>query len=435
MDNPNGSKRYCIIGAGAAGLAVAKNFQQRGIPFDVFDRHEDVGGLWGFKRPYSAVYESARLISSKPMTQFQDFPMPADLPDYPGQRAVLDYFKSYAEHFDLRRHIRFNTEITQTTRNGEDWEVELADGSKRQYGGLVVASGITWDPNYPDIPGEFSGKTLHSVEYKTAQQLSGKKVLVIGGGNSGCDIAAEVGRQAKSTFLSVRRGYHFIPRYVFGIPTDQFGEFSIKMGTPLWARQWLNQMIVKLVLGNPVKLGFPKPEHRILESHPIVNAEVLEDIRQGRVVAKSDVSGFDGCKVLFNDHSQEEIDVVIFATGYKLSFPYLHSSHLNGPEGAPNFYLHIFHPEYNNLFITGMIQPDSGVWRLMDDQAALISAYIGAQRDNHEVADRFNILKSGSQPNLSGGIRYVNSVRHHTEVEHSSYRRILAEHLVKLRPS
>ncbi len=429
MSSVDYRSRYCVIGAGAAGLAVAKNFKEQGIAFDVFDRHDDVGGLWGYGRPYSAVYGSTRLISSKPMTEFRGFPMPGELPDYPGHKDVFHYMKSYANAFDLREHITFNTEVRRTESVGHCWQVEFASGEKRTYAGLVLASGVAWDPNYPDLPGSFSGHSLHSLEYKTPNFATGKSVLVIGGGNSGCDIAADVGRHARRSFFSVRRGYHFIPRHVFGIPSDQFGEVAIKMGAPLRIRQWINQFIVRMLLGDPVKLGLPKPDHRILESHPIVNAEVLDEIRAGRVSPKTDVKELRGDKVLFVDGSEESVDIVIYATGYKISFPYMEGRHLNTLNGSPRLYLHVFHPSYDNLFVVGMIQPDSGVWGLMDDQARLIASYIRALEKNSNVARHFKQLKAGPQPDMSGGIHYVNSPRHHTEIEHASYRRLLETHL------
>jgi cation diffusion facilitator CzcD-associated flavoprotein CzcO len=418
-----------VIGAGASGLAVAKNFKEQGVDFDVFDRHSDVGGLWGYGRPYSAVYKSTRLISSKPMSQFRDFPMDEDLPDYPGQEAVFRYMKAYADRFGLRENITFETEVQNATRSGSCWDVRLESGEVRRYRGLVMASGVTWDPNYPDIPGEFSGKILHSIEYKCPEDFAGRTVLVVGAGNSGCDIATDLAPHARRTYLSFRRGYHFIPRYVFGIPSDQFGEFSIKMGVPMVLRQFINQLIVRLILGNPTKLGLPKPNHRMFESHPIVNAEVLDEIRLGRVVAKPDVRELAGHSVRFVDDSVEEIDAIIFATGYRISFPFIDQIHLNGPEGKPGFYLHLFHPSYDNLFIVGMIQPASGVWGLMDDQARLIAAYIQANEQGNDAAARFNLLKSGAQPAMSGGVHYIDSYRHFTEVDHTVYHRYLRDSL------
>ncbi len=425
MESEQGTARYCVIGAGASGLAVAKNFREQGLAFDVFDRHSDVGGLWGYGRPHSAVYRSTRLISSKPMSRFRDFPMDKDLPDYPGQEAVYKYMSDYADRFGLRENIRFETEVERTTRSDSFWDVRLRSGEVRRYRGLILASGVNWDPNYPDLRGEFSGQELHSIDYKVPADFAGRRVLVVGGGNSGCDIATDLGHHARKTVLSMRRGYHFIPRYVFGIPSDQFGEFSIRMGVPMIARQWINRWLVRLVLGDPAELGLPRPNHRMFESHPIVNAEVLDEIRRGRVIPKPDVQELRGDKVRFSDGSEEEIDTIIYATGYRISYPFIDRSHLNGPQGKPRFYLHLFHPEYDNLFIVGMVQPASGVWGLMDDQAKLVAAYILSNSKGSEAAARFNRLKAGPQPDLSGGVRYIDSYRHFAEVDHTTYRKVL----------
>ena len=432
MNNVDYRSRYCVIGAGAAGLAVAKNFKAQGIAFDVFDRHEDVGGLWGYGRPYSAVYNSARLISSKTMTQYRGFPMPDNLPDYPGHEPVFAYLKSYADAFGLRDNISFSTEIHRVVRVGREWQVELGSGETRTYRGLVLASGMTWDPKFPEIPGKFDGDSLHSFAYKMPNMMSGKRVLVVGGGNSGCDIATDIAPYAESCFLSVRRGYHFIPRYVFGFPSDRFGELSIKMGTPIRVRQWMNQLILRFILGDPASLGLPKPDHRIFESHPIINAEVLDEIRAGRVTAKTDVKSLRGDHVLFKDGSEEKLDVIIYATGYNISFPYIDSQNLNINKATPRLYLNIFHPKYDNLFVVGMLQPDSGVWGLMDDQARLIANYINGLDNGTDAARRFKQLKSGPQPDMSGGIQYLDSPRHDTEVEHSSYRKIVERHIDSL---
>ncbi|MGR9108696.1 MAG: NAD(P)-binding protein, partial [Gammaproteobacteria bacterium] len=133
MESESVTARYCVIGAGASGLAVAKNFKEQGLDFDVFERHAEVGGLWGYGRPYSAVYQSTRLISSKPMTEFRGFPMDPDLPDYPGHADVFRYMKAYADHFGLRENIRFDTEVVSATRSGSDWDVKLRSGEVRSY--------------------------------------------------------------------------------------------------------------------------------------------------------------------------------------------------------------------------------------------------------------------------------------------------------------
>jgi hypothetical protein len=412
----------CVIGAGAAGLAAARHLSTASIPFEVVERERDVGGIWDVSLPHSPVYHSARLISSKPLTQFPDFPMPREYPDYPDHGQALSYLRGYATRFGLYDHIRFGQKVERAERAyGGGWKVSIAGGEVRMYQHLIVAAGIHWMPTMPRIAGRFDGESMHSCGYKSAQVFHGKRVLVVGAGNSGCDIAVDASQHASRTFLSVRRGYHFIPKYAFGRPIDQVGEVGLRLRLPLSVRRALNELILRAVVGKPQQYGLPRPDHRLLESHPIVNSRVLPAIRRGELRPKPDVVELNGREVHFKDGTSEPIDLIVFATGYQVTFPFLEPIHLNSPDGRPDFYLHVFHPTYDDLFILGMIQPDSGVWPLMDLQA---KAAAGCIRDE---GGKLRALKQGPRPDLSGGIRYVKSDRHRYEVEHSTYARRLRE--------
>jgi cation diffusion facilitator CzcD-associated flavoprotein CzcO len=411
---------YCVIGAGAAGLAAARHLRAASIPFEVVEREGDVGGIWDASLPHSPVYQSANLISSKPLTQFPDFPMPREYPDYPGHAQALAYLRAYAKRFGLYDHIRFGRTAKRAERaEGGGWNVSFADGETRGYEGLIVAAGIHWVPIMPRVPGGFDGEIMHSCGYKSAKVFRGKRVLVVGAGNSGCDIAVDASQHASPAFLSVRRGYHFIPKYAFGRPIDQVGEVGLRLRLPLSVRRALNELVLRAVVGKPEEYGLPRPDHRLLESHPIVNSRVLPAIRRGELRPKPDVAELRGHEVAFKDGTSEQLDLIVFATGYQVTFSFLESRHLNSPDGRPDFYLHVFHPTHDDLFILGMIQPDSGVWPLMDLQAKAVA---GCIRDG---GGKLRALKQGPRPDLSGGIRYVKSERHRYEVEHSTYARQL----------
>jgi Flavin-binding monooxygenase-like len=417
---------YCIIGAGAAGLAAARQLKAHSIPFEVVERELDVGGIWDASLPHSPVYRSAHLISSKPLTEFPDFPMPPEYPDYPNHAQALAYLRSYARAFGLYDYIRFARSVERAERlEGNEWQVTFDDGVTRTYSGLIVAAGVHWAPNLPSVPGGFDGEWMHSSRYKTPDILRGKRVLVVGAGNSGCDIAVESGQHAARTLLSVRRGYHYIPKYAFGRPIDQVGEAAVKLGLPLFIRRPLDQLLLKIVVGSPARFGLPRPDHKLLETHPIVNGQILQAVGQGDIQPKPDLLELEGPEVRFKDGSSEPVDLIIYATGYQVSFPFLAASHLNAVNGRPDFHLHVFHPTYDNLFIIGMIMPDSGVWWLMDLQAQAVARYIQAVRGKGNGRRQPQVMKQGPRPDLSGGIHYVRSERHRFEVEHSSYRRQL----------
>lgn len=415
----------CVIGAGASGLTVAKNLTQAGISFDCLEREDDVGGNWFFGKPASSVYRSTHLISSKRLTEFTDFSMPAEYPEYPSHEQVWRYFRAYAERFGLYQRIEFNRAVERVEPLGEGWQVKLAGGEARRYAGVVIANGHHWDPQWPSYPGRFDGLALHSSQYKTPDVLAGRRVLVIGAGNSGCDIAVEAAQHAELALHSSRRGYHYVPKFLFGKPSDVCGERLLRWRLPLWLRRRIAARLIKMSLGRPQDFGLPAPDHKLFETHPIINSQMLYYVGHGRIHPKPEVAELLPHGVRFVDGSEAEVDVIIYATGFKISFPFIDPQHLNWREGRPQLFLNVFHPTRDNLFVAGLIQPDSGLWGLVDYQAQLIARFLVAQQNDPAAANRFRRLKSAAQVDLADGIQYVKSDRHLLEVEHFSYRRRL----------
>ena len=421
-DNSHSADRYCIIGAGPSGLTVLKNLRQQGIAAECLERNDGVGGNWYYGTPTSSVYKSTHLISSKTLTEYVDFPMPDSYPEFPSHAQALAYLRSYARSFALYEQIQFRTCVERLEPAGDLWQVTLAGGETRLYRGVIIANGHHWDARWPEYPGNFVGQTLHSSQYKTPDVLTDRRVLVVGAGNSGCDIAVEATQRAARTFHSARRGYHYLPKFLRGKPIDVCGERLLRWRFPLWLRRAITAGMVKLALGSPQDFGLPKPDHRFLETHPIINSQMLYYVGHGDITPKPDIAELCDDHVRFVDGSSERIDVIIYATGFKLTFPFIDRSLLNWHDGRPQLYLHVFHPEYNNLFVAGMIQPDSGQWGLVDYQAQLIARFIRALKDDPLGAKRFQRRKAAERVDLGGGIHYVGSQRHTLEVEHFSYR-------------
>lgn len=427
MASEDRTNKQCILGAGSSGLVMAKWCRQRGIPFDVLERKDEVGGNWHFNTEGSSVCQSTHLLSSKGQTAFVDFPMPDDYPDYPSHRLVFEYLKSYARHFALYPTIEFRRTVERIERVDDQWEIRLDGGETRRYGGLVIANGHNWDPKFPDYPGRFEGQILHSCQYKTPDVLRGRRVLVVGAGNSGCDIAVDSAQNAAATFHSTRRGYHYFPKYLFGVPADVLNERMLRLRVPLWVRRLSLSFLTKMVLGSPQDYGLKKPDHRVLETHPIVNSQMLYYVGHGDIVPKPDVQEFEADAVRFADGSREKIDVVIYATGFKISFPFLDAAHVDLRDGKPDLYLHVFSRRYDNLFVLGLIQPDSGQFGLVDHQAQAVARFIEARAKHSAAAEQFRRQKAADRPDLSNGIQYVDSTRHILEIEHFTYRRRLTK--------
>ncbi|WP_353828654.1 flavin-containing monooxygenase [Agromyces sp. SYSU T0242] len=427
-----------LIGAGPSGLAGARALSRAGIPFTVFEAGPDVGGLWNIDNPRSTMYESAHLISSRTTTEFAEFPMDSTA-DYPGHRELLRYFRSYADAFDLRRHIRFETKVTSVepvdgdASGASGWRITAVgpDGAETttEHPAVVLANGTLAEPNVPTFRGEFTGELMHTSAYSSPRVFDGKRVLIIGAGNSGCDIAVDAVHHAESVDMSVRRGYYFVPRYLFGRPAD-----TLNQGRPLPARikQFVDRRVLRAFTGDPVKFGFPEPDYRIYESHPIVNTLILNHLGQGDLRVVADIDRFDGRTVHFADGTSGEYDLVMLATGYKLDYPFVAREHLNWTSAAPELYLNIFPPAFNGLFVLGMIEASGIGWQGRYEQAELIAAYLAAVRDDPESATRFREGAARRWPDLTGGYHYLGLDRMSYYVNKDAYRRTMKRMLRSL---
>lgn len=421
---------YAIIGAGPSGLAGARNLDRRGIPWVGFELGADVGGLWNIDGPRSTVYQSAHLISSRTTTQFTEFPMREDVPDYPDHRALLAYFRDFADTFGLRDRFRFGTEVILVEPADGGWDVtsRSPDGEvTERFAGLILANGTLSEPNIPTFAGEFTGEIIHTSAYKSAEIFAGKRVLIIGAGNSGCDIAVDAVHYAASVDLSVRRGYYFVPKYLFGKPAD-----TLNQGRPLPARikQAVDSRVLKLFTGDPVRFGFPRPDYRIYESHPIVNTLVLHHIGHGDVHVRKDINRFDGDTVHFADGSSDAYDLIVLATGYHLHYPFIDRRHLSWTGDAPDLHLNIFTPVHDNVFVLGMIEASGIGWQGRYEQAELVAAYIRAREQGRSAA--FDQQIHGPRPDLSGGYKYLGLERMSYYVNKDAYRRAVGEAIEEL---
>lgn len=427
---------YAVIGAGPSGLAGARNLQRYGHSYVGYELSDDVGGLWNIEGPRSTVYESAHLISSRTTTEFTEFPMRGTTADYPSHRELLTYFRDFADTFGLRENYRFGTEVTSVAPDGDGWAVtsDGPDGTRTDHhAGVLIANGTLSEPNIPAFPGGFDGELLHTSRYKRADTFTGKRVLIIGAGNSGCDIAVDAVHHAASVDISVRRGYHFVPKYVFGKPAD-----TLNQGKPLPPRikQAIDSRVLKLFTGDPVRFGFPEPDHRIYESHPVVNSLILHHVGHGDITVRPDIERLDGDGVVFRGGRRAEYDVVVLATGYHLHYPFLAPEllHWQGPGSgtAPDLYLNIFSERARNLFVLGMIEASGIGWQGRYEQAELVAAYLTARERAPREAAELDARASGPRPDLSGGFRYLGLERMSYYVNKDAYRGAVRGEIAKL---
>ena len=428
---------YAVIGAGPMGLATARNLHKLGIPFRGLESHADVGGLWDIDNPHSTIYASAHLISSRRTTEFAEFPMGPGAP-YPHHAELRRYFRDYADHFGLRTHYAFGTRVTAVTRHAEGgWTVRTepsggGPASDARYAGVLIATGTLHHPHRPALPGAFAGRVLHSAEYKSAAQLAGQRVLVVGCGNSGADIAVDAVHHARSVDLSVRRGYYFLPKFIMGRPTDTLGG-AIRL--PRALKQRLDALLVRVVMGRPSQYGLPDPDYRLYEAHPVINSLVLHHLGQGDITPRGAIAAIDGEAVTFADGQRGAYDTIVLATGYALHYPFIDRRELAWPAGgAPQFYLNLFHPEDDTLFLMGMIEAAGLGWEGRNRQAELVALYIRQlARGAASARDLQRRKRAGVDPAVRGGYRYLPLERMAYYVHKESYRRRLDAHIRALR--
>jgi hypothetical protein len=434
MDIKSDTDKVCIIGAGFSGLAAAKTFHERGIPFDCLEREKDIGGLWNEATNTGVVYDSTYLVSSRKYTGFGDYPMPDDYPTYPSHREALAYLRNYAQEFGVLDRVELNTTVEHAERTQGGWRVQIAGEARpRFYRALVIASGHHDVPRTPKIAGKFTGEILHSRNYRSVKQLADKRVVVVGAGNSACDIVVDATAVARSVHQSMRRGTYFVPKFMLGRPTDGIVNFCEKLPMPRWLRNRIYTLWHKLMVGSNVRYGLPEPEHLIMDTHPTMNTVLPQLVAHGRIGVKPDIVEFEGRTVRFIDGSEVEADLVVYATGYQISLPFIDNDLILGPDGRSILYLNVFHPDFDDLFAVGLVQANGSIWRLADAQAKLIASYLIAASEQHERASWFSKLKSeGAKRSPETG--YVASDRHRLEYNYYAYRRHLRRLLRRFGP-
>jgi hypothetical protein len=391
-------RRHLIIGAGYAGNGVAKAFADAGIPYDQVERNDYIGGNWA-----DGVYESTHIISSRDSTGYGDHPMPADYPDFPSRDQVLAYLNDYVDRFGLRERIEFGEEVARAEPlepgGLSGWRVELASGEVRRYAGVVVANGHHWDRRFPTYPGMFTGRQIHSKDYKRLSDLAGERVLVVGAGNSGCDIAVEAAKELGGAEISMRRGYWFLPKTIFGIPTAELD----KPMFPVWAQRAFLRAVLRIVYGRYERYGLERPDHRLFDRHPTVNSQLLYALRHGTVRPRPDIARLDGKTIHFVDGTDAEFDTIVWATGFNVRLPFLDPELFTWRNGVPERIAGVLAPGVANLYVFGLLQPRGGAGPLITMGAGLLARMVEVQESlDHPLADDLARVAPASAEMLVG---------------------------------
>jgi cation diffusion facilitator CzcD-associated flavoprotein CzcO len=409
-----------VIGAGISGLTAGKALSDRGLPYACFESSDDIGGNWYFGNPNgrSSAYESLHIDTYRDSVSFRDMPMGTDYPDYPHQAEIKRYLDRYAEAFALRDRIEFKTEVERAERKpAGGWRLTLSGGDIREFDFLVVGNGHHWDPRYPEFPGSFDGEAIHSHHYLGPTDpidMHGKRVLVVGIGNSAVDITSELSRKgvAEKVFLSTRSGAWVMPKYLFGKPVGQLIKTSPHL--PVKLQRWLAKPIPYIASGRMEDFGLPTPNHAFLSAHPTVSSELLLRLGSGDAVAKPNVAELLGDSVRFEDDTVEPFDVIIWATGYRITFPFFDESLLAAPDNRLPLYKRIFKPGIDDLAMIGFAQVIPTLFPFVELQSKLVAAYAGGDYALPPEAEMEAAIQADDRLQNGG---YLDRPRHTMQVD------------------
>ncbi len=420
-------ERVCVIGAGSSGITACQVLASRGIEFDCFERGSGVGGNWRFENDngMSAAYRSLHINTSRRQMEYAAYPMPSEYPDYPHHAQIARYFDDFVDHFGLRERISFRTTVEEVKpADGGGWDVSTDDGQTRRYGSVIVANGHHWNPRWPEppFPGDFDGVEMHAHDYRSPEACEGRNVLVLGIGNSATDIAVETSRVSRMTYLAMRRGAYIIPKYVKGQPTDELGS-EVLSRLPLSVLRFFYGRMIRTAAGEPTDYGLPEPDHKLAEAHPTVSSELLPRIGHGGIKVKPNIEGLEGKRVRFVDGSVEDIDVIIYCTGYVIAFPFLDDEVVSVADNRVALYRRVVHPELEGLYFVGLIQPLGAVMPIAEEQSKWVADLISRRA---ALPDRKRMYEVIAREDARMAKRYVASKRHTIQVDHLPYMRTLA---------
>jgi cation diffusion facilitator CzcD-associated flavoprotein CzcO len=414
----------CIIGAGCSGITTAKRLAEFGISYDQFELSDDVGGNWYFRNPNgrSAVYESLHIDTSTARLQFEDFPAPASFPDFPHHTLIHDYFKAYVEHFGLRDKISFGVGVSRARPTADGWEVTLSTGETRSYTDLVVANGHHWSPRLPDYPGTFAGELIHSHDYVNPfepVEMRGKRVIVVGMGNSAMDIASELSSRwmASTLYVSARRGVWVLPKYRNGVAADKvMAPPDIPRDVALAA----GRALIKDLVGSMSNYGLPEPDHEPLSAHPSVSADFLTKAGSGDIHMLPAIERLDGHTVWLADGSSVEADVIVCATGYDMRFPFFDDDLDLHPDSDHRYPLfkRMIKPGVDHLFFMGLAQSSPTIVNLAEQQSKLLARLLAGTYALPSVEEQVRIMQEDEADHLR---QYYSAPRHTIQIDFGRY--------------
>lgn len=419
-----------VIGAGAAGLCAAKHLKAEGVDVTVFEIGTKIGGLWVYENDngLSPAYKSLHVNSEAAVTAYKDHPFPPGSPLYPDHRQMTRYLEDYASRFEIVPLIRFGSKVAEVRRLDSRWRVRLEGGETAMFDSVVVASGHQSVPRHPDFARDFSGEYLHAHSYRVPERFADKDVLVVGVGNSACDIAADICTHTASTTMAARSPVLLMPRIFLGVPTSRVLARLEKPWMPWPVRRLIRTTIARMAHGTMEQWGFRTPKTR---THPAGHHLLIGHFVWNRITAKPGVRKVKGEVVTFDDGTSRRFDTIIAATGYEVETPFLDDN--AGPMDGkyPDLFHRVVKPGTDGLYFIGFFNVSGGGnIRMMDDQAEWIAALVTGEAALPPVQD----MKSAIEDERAHIERhYPDSPRYGLELDPAIYRAALAGEVARAR--
>ena len=421
--NRRGTKRVAVIGAGACGICAAKYLLEAGFDVIVYEIGTQVGGMWVYENDngLSSAYRTLHINTSRGVTRFSDLDFDAATQPFPDHVDMHRYLAGYADHFGVTPRIRFGSRVTQVRpafdkgREPPRWEVEVAGGAVAAFDAVIVASGHLAKPLHDSQLQRFGGEYLHAHHYRAPEPYVGRRICVVGIGNSACDIASDVCVTSPRCVLVARSGVLILPKLLFG---RAFTDITARIQRP-WIPRALRRRITRflawLAHGDITRLGFKSPETL---THVTSNATVVTDIAYRRIAVKQSISAVEGKTIRFADGTSEEFDVLIAATGYLIDLDFIAPEVLRFSDNRLELYMRIVPPDWPGLFFMGFFNTDTALNMVFEHQARWVRELL---LDNAKLPDAAEMKRATAERAAWYASQYKHSIRHSIEEEHVRY--------------